>query len=172
MPPADDALPPLRRRLLPNVVIVVFLGLQVAAGLKVSCPPKAIPALEPLRVACAPELWPFLEYNMYNSARWPGEVHHAYELVAEHADGREEVLSPARIGESYYDLRGRAIKGLIDGSLRRTERTLAAFLAATPSVRALRLEADRYRIEEDGTLTELSRAEIARHEVVDGRVLP
>ncbi len=159
-------------RLLPNAIIISFLLLQIAAGLKLTCPPKSLPALEPLRIACAPELWPFLEYNMYNGARQPGEMHHAYELFMEFVDGSEALLTHEQAQISYYDLRGRAIKGLIDGHLVRTTGMLGEFLEQRPEIVALRLEADRYRIEDDGTLSQLPRITVTRHPVSGGKVRP
>jgi hypothetical protein len=152
-------------------VIGVFLALQIAATFKLTCPPKAFPALEPMRVACAPEMWPFLEYNMYNGARQAGETHHAYDLIAEHGDGSEEVLTAERVGLSYYDLRGRAIKGLLQGSVMRTTLVLGGFLERHPHIVALRLEAQPYVLESDGTISSLPRTTITRRVVRAGQVL-
>lgn len=159
------------RRLVPNLVIISFLALQVAAGFKLTCPPEVLPALEPLRIACAPELWPFLEYNMYNGAREAGETHHAYDLIAEHRDGTEVLLTAQDAGVSYYDLRGRAIKGLLEGDLRRTTRVLGDALRASPGIVALRLEAQPYFMERDGTVSTLPRETIVRYAVREGELI-
>jgi hypothetical protein len=156
---------------LSNAVIGAFLVLQVAAGFKLTCPPKVLPALEPLRVACAPELWPFLEYNMYNGARQAGEVHHAYDLIAETRDGGEQLLTHEAVGVSYYDLRGRAIKWLLADATAKTTLVLAEFLSQHPDIVALRIEAQPYRIEQDGSLTALPRTTLTHHAVRSGQIL-
>lgn len=160
-----------RRRLLPNTIIVGFLVLQFATCFKLVCPPKVFEALAPLRVACPPTLYPFLDYNMYNAARHAGEVFHDYRLLAEHGDGRTTALSVDEVGTTRWRLRGVAIDPLLDGDLRDAEITLHHWLRDHPDTVALRLMRTPHRLEDDGTLTELPREEALRVRVRDGRLL-
>jgi hypothetical protein len=56
-----------------GALIAVSLLLQVFATTRVLCPPRSLPALAPLRVACAPRLWPFIDYPMFSEPHARGE---------------------------------------------------------------------------------------------------
>lgn len=58
----------------PQALIILSLALQALATTRLLCPPRSIAALQPLRVACAPCLWPFTDYPMYSEPHYPGDT--------------------------------------------------------------------------------------------------
>jgi hypothetical protein len=60
-------------RIAPQALILLTLALQTVAATRLLCPPRSIAALQPLRVACAPCLWPFTDYPMFSEPHYPGE---------------------------------------------------------------------------------------------------
>ena len=72
-----------------SIVIVGFLVLQVGSTFKVFCPPKALTNRGMPILACDPSLYPFLEYPMYSSPHYVGDVVDVYDLYATLSDGKE-----------------------------------------------------------------------------------
>lgn len=167
-----DPLPPLspRARWMPNGIIVAFLALQLAAGLKLVSPPKVLPALAAWRIAPSPMLYPFLEYNMYAGARYAGETLYDRRLVAVHADGHETALTATEAGVTRWALRGLAVEPLLDGNLGRANATLRGWLQAHPDVTGLRIVATPHHLGDDGRVTVLPLVEQARFGVRDGAI--
>ena len=89
-----------------SAAIAVLLGAQLLASSRLLCLPRSI--AEPLvpRVACAPALWPFLDYAMFNEAHRPGEIVPRDTLVALRAGGGELRVGPGldRAGELASEL--------------------------------------------------------------------
>ena len=90
-----------------SVAIVSTLVLQFVAGFKLLAPPKSMPELAPLRVAPAPALYPFLDYNMYIAAHSPGEALEERRLYGEFADGSRVRLRARELGVDVVEFRDR-----------------------------------------------------------------
>ncbi|MBM4015212.1 MAG: hypothetical protein FJ293_09665 [Planctomycetes bacterium] len=105
-----------RGRRLALTVIATFLGLQTLAGLKLLAPPKRMPALQPLRVAANPTLWPFLAYDMYTRAWSTGREISRPELVGIDADGGRHALTPAALGLPFREYRDEWMNPLRGGA--------------------------------------------------------
>ena len=157
-----------RRRI--SVLIAVVLGLQVVAGFRVLCLPKAV-AGESWRVCCAPDLWPFLDYNMYDRAWYPGHDFAWYVLVGVEADGRESVITPADMGVDFERWRRWGVAAFLRGDAAAVQ----PFVDGLRDPRAfvtLRLEDHRRVLGEDGRLTVEPARRRRKLAVVDGRVVP
>jgi hypothetical protein len=127
--------------------LLATLGLQVIAGFKLLAPPERFTALQPLRVAVSPALWPFLDYDMYTRA-WPeGSYGQRYLLVALAADGTERPLTQADFDCSWRTFRDEVLYPLRDdhrGAAERVAARLAARGAARPA--GFRVDVERLLI--------------------------
>jgi hypothetical protein len=85
-----------------SLVILFFLLFQAAATFRVLCPPESLDALASLRVACAPKLWPFLDYPMYADSHQAGETINRFQVVGTLKDSKEVVISPEDLGMNFW----------------------------------------------------------------------
>ena len=81
-----------------SALILAVLGLQGLAVARILCPPRAWVGLSGLRVGCAPLLFPFLDYPMFNEAHRAGDTIEAYAVIVELEDGAELRLRPEEQG--------------------------------------------------------------------------
>ena len=161
-------------RLLANVAIVATLVLQIVAGFKLLAPPNVFPSLAPLRIAPAPALYPFLDYNMYIAAHRPGEALVERTLFGELADGRRVRLRARELGVSQIELRDRLFPAVRGRDPEAIERVAALFRAAAreiagsePELVALSWEVRRLLVgppspRPDGAPVEHGRVEVKR----------
>ena len=85
-----------------SLVIMFFLLFQAIATFRVLCPPESLPALSFLRIACAPDLWPFLDYPMYAGPHQAGETINRFRVVGTLLDSQEVVIAPEDLGMSFW----------------------------------------------------------------------
>jgi hypothetical protein len=87
-----------RARRRASLAIAALIGAQLLAISRVPCPPRDSGLPLP-RVACAPYLWPFLDYPMFAEAHREGEVVPRDTALALFAEGGELRLAPGDGGE-------------------------------------------------------------------------
>lgn len=138
-----------------SALIVVVLTMQCLAGFKVLCPPKRFEWLQRFRIACAPTLWPFLDYNMYNGARYPGWVGTQRTVVARLGDGEELAVEPADVGLNPFDYSRWFVDDVVDGRARSAVERLARSTGREGDAVALRVDTAGWRLEADGSFTPL-----------------
>ena len=133
-----------------SCVIVIVLGLSVVAGFKLLCLPRAI-AGDAWRICCPPTLWPFLDYNMYDRAYYPGRSFPWYVLVGVDDEGHEVLLEPAPDGRGFEDWRRRDVPAFLRLDLDVLQ-DLADAHSDGRTLRRLRLEDHPRVLGEDGRL--------------------
>lgn len=138
-----------------TALIVAVLTLQGLAGFKVLCPPRTFEALASFRVACAPTLWPFLDYNMYNGARFPGWTGTQRTVVAQLDDGSLRPIEPEEVGLSPHDYSRWFVDDVTDGRHLSASGHVARWTGPSERVVALRVDLSGYRLEEDGSMSPL-----------------
>ena len=77
-----------------SALILAVLALQGLAVARILCPPRAWVGLSGLRVGCAPLLYPFLDYPMFNEAHRAGDTIESYAVIVELEDGGQLRLRP------------------------------------------------------------------------------
>jgi len=149
---------------------VTVLVLQVVAGFRLLCLPRAV-AGGAWRPCCPPALWPFLDYNMYDRAWYPGRDFAWYVLVGLAPDGRETVITHADMGVDFERWRRWGVAAFLRGDARAVQPFVDGLPDPTAFV-ALRLEDHRRVLGEDGRLHERPPRRRRRLAVVDGVVQP
>ncbi len=149
-----DPQPPRTRGAITTLIIGVLV-MQVLTGFKVLCPPRKFEALQRFRVACAPTLWPFVDYNMYNGAHYPGWIGQKRSLIATLDDGTERVIEPEEVGLNAHDYRRWVIHKVMDGKEAAARDHLSRWSGPTARVTALRVDVEAWQLEDDGSLSEL-----------------
>jgi hypothetical protein len=146
----------------------VVLLLQIVAGFRLLCMPRAV-ADGAWRVCCPPDLWPFLDYNMYDRAWYPGRDFPWYVLVGIEADGRETVITAADMGVEFERWRRWGVSAFLRGDAEGVQPFVDG-LSDPAAFVSLRLEDHRRVLGEDGSLQVEPPSPRRKLSVVDGVV--
>jgi hypothetical protein len=85
-----------------SLAVLAILLLQTVASFRILCPPESIRTLAPLRLLCAPSLWPFLDYPMYAEAHYAAERIHRPVILGLLAGSVEVRIVPEDLGLHYW----------------------------------------------------------------------
>lgn len=85
-----------------STLIVFIVGMQALITFRVLCPPEAIRPLAFLRAACAPALYPFIDYPMYWTPHYKGESISQPVAIGILADGREVPILPEDLNLHFW----------------------------------------------------------------------
>ena len=167
------------KRSLVSAVILAFLLLQFVAGFKVLCPPKSLDQkfcsflnekaglrIDTLRICCAPKLWPFLDYHMYNNAFFEGDELSEYFIVAKSTSG-EQIWSADFLDLAFRTWRDELVIAFLHGDKKRIQATLDR--VGSSNITELRLE-NRPLIQKNRELVRGEARVLRRFVVISGRV--
>lgn len=115
-------------------MILLCLGAQFVVGFKLLCPPRSLPALEPLRLVCSPAAWPFLDFNMYVAAHYEGEEVSRYRVYGRDAAGQRQEILPQDFGLEWRDFKRQVIRPLRDRDHAGVGEVARRYTAATGNV--------------------------------------
>jgi hypothetical protein len=73
-----------------SLLILLVFSLQAVASF--ACPSRGSRILAPLRVFCAPTLWPFVDYPMYSRAHYEGDKYTHRRVIGIYSDSSESTL--------------------------------------------------------------------------------
>ena len=137
-----------------SLVIVATVSIQAyTAVFRIGCSKVSIPLLCDL--PADPDLYPFLDYPMYEGIEREGASVSNYRLVAIFEDGTERQLIPEDFGMSSYWFNTRLLPTFKEQRAEQIETYLAAYKAAgSPPFGALRLEDNSLTITREGVVRE------------------
>lgn len=101
---------------LTSLIILTFLTLQAVATFRILCPPPALfPSLSPLRILCAPALYPFLDYPLYAPPHYEGDTIDQRLVFGVSEDLTEAPILPEELGLSFFEFEKEFLLALRDG---------------------------------------------------------
>ncbi len=137
-----------------SALIVFVVGLQALITFRVLCPPEAIRPLAFLRAACAPALYPFIDYPMYWTPHYQGESISQPMAVGILADGREVLIQPEDLNLHFW-LHQEFLVALDQGVMDEIELYVKRYQDLQGvKLAGIRLENHPVSIDEDGIQTE------------------
>lgn len=130
---------PARTRVVATGLIVASVGLQLLATTRMLCPPRAIPSLARLRIACAPRLWPFVDYPMFSAPHRRGST-------LAWIDARIETPEGNVLSSTSHEVQRGSEADPWDDAFERAEQLLRAEVEPGLSARGLHLWFERRRL--------------------------